>query len=210
MVGCNRDENGDEMFNRAYGGEDVEFCRSIIQTTNGGYALVGYTESFGAGEEDIWLVVTDEDGEPLWERTYGGESEDWCYGVIQLDNGGFLLAGSTESFTEGTRDFWLVFTDEDGVQESTRTYGGLSTRDSFRSIIQTSDGGYALIGGAWEINDRTYNPYIVKTDSEGEPVWSQIYRSDLGAEPWSIKQMTDNGYVLAGSTSRYGDGGGDY
>ena len=74
---------------------------SIIQTVDGGYALAGYTESFGAGHEDFWLVKVNHVGEVFWSVTFGGEHGDECRSLIQLENNGFALAGNSGSFGEG-------------------------------------------------------------------------------------------------------------
>ena len=84
-----------------------------MQTSDGGYALTGYTDSFGAGGFDFWLVKTDASGIMLWNKTYGGTGADLAYALVQTSDGGFALAGYTYSFGAGSSDFWLVKTDCD-------------------------------------------------------------------------------------------------
>ena len=102
------DADGDSLWSRTFGGEESETCYSIIQTNDGGYALAGYSESFGAGGNDMWLVKTDAYGDSLWSQTFGGESMDECYSIIQTEDGGFALVGRTGSFGAGNFDMWLV------------------------------------------------------------------------------------------------------
>ena len=95
-------------WNRTYGGAYYDEAMSVVQTGDGGYALAGYTESFGAGYADFWLVKTDSAGSVLWNQTYGETDLDIALSVVQTGDGGYALAGSTESFGAGLADFWLV------------------------------------------------------------------------------------------------------
>jgi len=135
----------DSLWSRTYGGGGNNGCRSLVQTSDGGYALAGYTRSFGAGDYDFWLVRTDENGDRLWSRAYGGERDEWCISLIQTTDGGFVLAGCTYSFGAGDSDFWLVRTDENGDSLWSHTYGG-QYDDYCNSLVQNADGGFALAG----------------------------------------------------------------
>ncbi|MDH5686018.1 MAG: hypothetical protein OEY73_05765, partial [Hadesarchaea archaeon] len=160
----------------------------IVQTSDGGYALAGSTESYGAGGFDFWLVKTDSSGNEEWSKTFGGENDDWAYSVVQTSDGGYVLAGSTMSYGAGGEDFWLVKTDSSGNEEWSKTFGGVN-RDWARSVIQTSDGGYALAGG-----------WLLKTDSSGNEEWSKTFGGANGGTAWSIVQTSDGGYALAGGS----------
>ncbi len=187
-------------WSQTYGGESSEYCYSVIQTDGGGYALAGWTTSFGEGEEDFWLVVTNEDGEEIWSQTYGGEEEDICYSMVQTSDGGYALAGITQSFGEGRSDLWLVKVDEDGEVQWTLSYGG-EDNDECRSVIQTEDGGFALGGWSQSFGDAT-NTWLVRTDEEGELDWSNTYPSGHPVNAcYSVVQANDGGFALAGFTT---------
>ena len=115
------------------------------QTSDGGYALVGDTNSFGAGGNDFWLVKTDAAGNMQWNKTYGGTGTDTGISVFQTSDGGYALAGYTNSFGAGGKDVWLVKTDAAGNMQWNKTYGGTGA-DYGITVIQTSDGGYAIAG----------------------------------------------------------------
>jgi len=133
----------DEEWNSTFGGKYLDSCTSVWQTNNGGYILAGYTASYGMGGYDFWLLKTDERGNEFWNKTYGGSRDEVCTSSYQTRDGGYILAGYTNSYSAGGRDFWLVKTDASGNELWNRTVGKLSDEFCY-SIEQTSDGGYIL------------------------------------------------------------------
>jgi hypothetical protein len=109
------DSEGNMMWNKTYGGKDWDTAHSLVETSDGGYAIAGYTGSFGAGEYDFWLVKTDLFGNMEWNQTYGGTDWDVAHSLVETSDGGYVIAGNTESFGAGEDDFWLVKTDEYGI-----------------------------------------------------------------------------------------------
>jgi hypothetical protein len=114
----------------------------VVQTSDGGYALIGYTQNTSAFSSVCWLVKTDPEGNMEWNKTYDTGS---AYSILQDSDGGYILAGGTSTFGAGHSDFWLVKTDSSGGIEWNQTYGGKYS-ESVHSMVQTSDGGYALVG----------------------------------------------------------------
>ena len=111
------DENGEMAWDKAFGGIEAEVANSIIQTGDGGYALAGYTWSKGAGREDVWVIKLNENGEVVWDKTFGGSDEDVARCIIQAEDGGYVLAGYTESKGVGRYDAWVIKLDEEGNVE---------------------------------------------------------------------------------------------
>jgi hypothetical protein len=101
-------------WSKTYGGVNDDYACSVVQTGDGGYAIAGYTNSFGVGKCDFWLVKTDGYGNVQWNKTYGGTGGDGASFVVQTNDGGYAIAGTTMSFGAGSHDFWLVKTDENG------------------------------------------------------------------------------------------------
>ncbi|MFW9855379.1 MAG: hypothetical protein ACFFFG_09960 [Candidatus Thorarchaeota archaeon] len=99
---------------------------AVIATADGGYLLAGSTDSLGTSNRDMWLVKTDGQGTEQWNQTFGGPEEDWAKAVIATADGGYLLAGSTDSLGTSNRDMWLVKTDGQGTEQWNRTFGGPS------------------------------------------------------------------------------------
>ena len=165
--------NGSKQWSGNYGGAKDECADALVQTIDGGFALAGYTTSFGAGNHDGWLVKTNAGGSMLWDTTYGGNRDDYVNDMIQMEDGGFVLAGGTSFSTVGYQ-FWLVETDERGNMQCSKTYGG--TDDGAWSLVQTGDGGYMLGGGAisrGQFPSGNHAFWLVKTEVEIGLVWTE-------------------------------------
>ena len=103
------------MWTQTYEGTEPDYAYSLVETSDGGYAIAGSTESFGADYSDFWLVKTDESGNELWNQTYGGTSYDSGRSLVETSDGGYAIAYQTSNFVTGIADVWLVKTDEFGV-----------------------------------------------------------------------------------------------
>jgi len=165
------DMDGNVEWTQTYGGAEYDAANAMVQTGDGGYAIAGQTYSFGAGDSDFWLVKVDSSGSLQWNRTYGTPTADESTSVIQTSDGGYALAGySTDSYA--SKNLWFVKTDSSGNMQWNRTYGG-SGSDYANSVVQTSDGGYALAGTTSSFSDDGQADFwLVKTDSSGNVEWN--------------------------------------
>ncbi|MFH1009998.1 MAG: T9SS type A sorting domain-containing protein [bacterium] len=203
LVKTNADGHG--LWSRTFGGASYDYCFSVQQTPDGGYILAGYTESFGAGGTDFWLVKTNANGDSLWSRTFGGASNEQCRSFQQTSEGGYILAGYTYSFGSGLTDFYLVCTDANGNQLWSRTFG-TGGYEECESVQQTSDGGY-ILGGLTGVS--SWDFWLVKTNANGDSVWSRTFGGSGGDQCESVQQTSDGGYILGGMTTSFGAGVGD-
>jgi hypothetical protein len=147
-------------------------------------------------------------GKITFERTYGGIEFDWGQSVQQTQDGGYIVAGQTQSFGPWDYDVYLVKTDSVGDTVWTRTYGG-NHDDAGWSVQQTQDAGYVVAGFTMSFGAGDYDVYLVKTDSLGDSVWTRTYGgfdADLG---YSVQQTEDRGYIIAGETHSFDMGSGD-
>jgi len=202
------DSTGNVQWGRRYGGgTGTDLARSVVQTGDGGYAIVGSTTSFGSGGIDGWLVKTDAAGDVQWTQTYGSGFDDEFYCVVQTNDGGYAMAGGTKSAGTGYYDFWLVITNAGGTEVGGGRYG-ITGDDKAFSLVHTSDGEYALAGYA--SIGTTKNCWLVKTDSAGGEEWSRQY-GGLGNDcASSVVQTIDEGYAIAGYTDSLGADGYDF
>ncbi len=196
------DAQGIMQWNQSYGGTAFDYAWSLIQTTDGGFAMAGKTNSFGNGDWDMWLVKTNTNGSAQWTRTFGSIYSEGVSSVIQTIDGGFILVGYTDSYGCGMDDIWAVKTDENGNIQWTRTYGGLD-HDRARGIIQTADGGLALIGETCSFNASRTDIWLVRTDANGNVQWNRTYGGIQSEQVSSIIQTADKGFVLAANTEIY-------
>jgi hypothetical protein len=160
------DANGNIIWAKTYGGTSYDEAYSVQQTSDGGYILAGETRSFGAGDYDIFLIKTDANGNIIWAKTYGGTSYDYAYSVQQTSDGGYIMAGETNSFGAGFYDAFLVKTDANGNIIWAKTYGG-TYGDRAYSVQQTSDGGYIVAGWTESFSAGSVDIFLIKTDASG-------------------------------------------
>jgi len=170
------DSSGDTLWTRTYGGREWDYANSVQQTCDGGYIIAGWTISFGVGSADVYLLKTDSSGDTLWTRTYGGSYWDEAYSVQQTSDGGYIIAGETESFGAGGGDVYLLKTDSSGATKWTQTYGG-SHYDWGSSVQQTSDGGYIVAGSTWSFGAGADDVYLLRVAGDAVAVDDQDERS---------------------------------
>jgi hypothetical protein len=143
-----------------------------------------------------------------FERTYGGAGDDVGCSVQQTTDGGYIVAGTTDSYSAGDTAVYLIKTDANGDTLWTRTLGGTDEDRGF-SVQQTSDGGYVVTGYTWSFGAGNTDVYLVKTDANGDTLWTRTYGGVLADVGCSVQQTADSGYVIAGYTYSFGAGGRD-
>ncbi len=200
--------DGSLAWARTFGGTAWEEGRSIVQTTDGGYAVAGTTRSYGVGLYDFLVLKLNPDGSLAWARTFGGTSYEYASSIVQTTDGGYAMAGSTRSFGAGGYDFFVLRLNPDGSLAWARTFGGTGTDQAF-SIIQTTDGGYAVAGYAGSFGAGDYDFFVVKLNPDGSLDWVRTFGGANTDVAPSIIQTTDGGYAIAGYTRSFGSGGDD-
>jgi hypothetical protein len=196
-----------------YGGTNADEARSIIQTSDGGFAVAGSTQSFGLGGWDMWLIKTDATGLVQWNRTYGTVNDDRGSQIIQLIDGGYAVVGSIWNQTSSRADLFLVRVDSQGNVVWNLEYAmtnpsydpsGLMTRyGGSSSVVQGVDGSFVLcftrnyrsMSGMQAMADMG----VIKVNTTGQVLWEKLYHP-YGMESGAIKiiQTTEGGYALAG------------
>jgi len=170
------DADGNELWNKIFGGtdpNDMDWGNEIIETFEGGYAVIGKTESYGAGESDIWLIKTDQSGNKEWSKTYGGIYFDSGNCVIQNNDGSFFILGSTNNNWIGSGgDVYLIKADPYGIEEWSQIYGGNST-DTGKSFCMSYEGGLMIICDTWSYGAGNADILMLKTDINGNMIFGK-------------------------------------
>jgi hypothetical protein len=209
------------QWTRTIGGASNDYARSITKTSDGGYAVVGSTSSYGAGGEDVYVIKLDGNGTIIWSKTYGGSGNDRGWEIIQTADDGFAIAGSTGSFGAGNDDVYALKLDRNGVMQWDRKIDGSTTAGSYvadfgYSIAQSPDGGLVLCGSTFTlespITSSSTNFFIVKLSPTGVKIWSRaIYDPSTGNKApdfaRSIICTPDGGYLVGGEAGQPGEGG---
>jgi hypothetical protein len=186
-------------WDKTHGGANDDGGQCVQQTFDGGYIIVGYTDTGGRYGVDIYLIKTDSSGDTVWTRTFARRGDDYGECVRQTPDSGYIIAGSINSGSQA----YLIKTDSLGNTEWAEDYGG-AYGESGESVQLTFDGGYILTGRTYSYGAGTPdkdNVYIVKTDDEGDAEWDTAYGGpwmDVGR--W-VDQTSDSGYIVTGLTS---------
>jgi hypothetical protein len=202
------DAHGNLQWTKTIGGKKEDMGFSLIQTSDGGYAIVGFTFSFGAGYTDVYAIKLDANGNLQWTRTIGGPGHEVGNSLIQTSDGGYVIAGFTTSFGAGGEDVYVVKLDAHGNLQWTKTIGGRGNEAGF-SLIQTSDGGYAIAGATRSFGAGEADVYVVKLNANGNLQWTKTIGGLASEAGLSLIQTSDGGYAIAGFTTSFGVGEAD-
>ncbi|MGB9720188.1 MAG: hypothetical protein ACPL28_01730 [bacterium] len=200
------DDEGILQWIRTIGGGGHDIGRSVAQTSDKGYVIAGETSSYGAGSFDVYLIKFDSAGNLLWEKTFGRSFQDGARSIQELPDGGFIIAGLTDSLGFGAFKVYLLKTDAQGEIIWEKTYGGQGACWA-EEVRQTNDGGYIIIGRNY--SSGSGDIYLVKCDFNGDTLWTKIFGNNGEDYGFSVRQTPDNGYIICGCTSSLGAGGYD-
>jgi hypothetical protein len=204
------------IFQQCYGGSMGEAPYTLLPTEDELITFGGTTSNdgdilFNHGKTDFWLFKTNDIGEIVWEKTYGGSEQDYPSNMLPTPDGGFVLFGETYSIdgdvdcNHGDGDWWLVKTDSLGHIQWSRCYGG-SHKELARQMIYAHEGGYVMTGRTGSVdgdishNNGQYDVWVVKVDWEGEIIWERTFGGSRWEWATSIGLTTDGGYIVGGGT----------
>lgn len=159
--------NGDSLWSKSYGGLNLDRANAVRQLPDGGFAL-GLTEGSFSGSANVWLVVTDENGDSLWTHSYGGSDLEFCEGLALLPDGGFALSGETRSFGNGDRDYFLIRVSATGDSMWSAAFGGEQSDQSY-ALLFLEDFSFALAGRRYYPEGGVDDMWLVKTTAENFP-----------------------------------------
>lgn len=199
------DSLGIPKWQKTFGGINIDQAFSIRETTDSGFVIAGYTNSFGHGGYDMYVIKTNKYGNTIWTKTYGGSDWDFAYSIQQTNDGGYIIAGGTYSFGNGNEDMYLVKINSIGDTLWTKTYGGLN-EDEAKSVKQTSDGGYILTGFSKSNGETNGDFYTVKTDNNGNTLWTKYYGGTEEDAAFDVLESYNGEFIIGGKTKSFGAG----
>ncbi|WP_289645359.1 hypothetical protein [Maribacter aestuarii] len=190
--GTKINETGDLQWRGYFGGTNNDRSHAVVQSDDGGFVMVGFTESSdydisnSQGSYDYWMVKVDDNGNLLWERSFGGSGIEISFDIENTNDGGYIVAGNTFSNdgdisqNQGESDFWLIKVNDAGSLIWEETYGGTQF-DAAQAVVQSSDGGFLVVGNSKSSDlDANFNSgendiWVIKTDAQGNLVWQKSF-----------------------------------
>ncbi|WP_457600399.1 PKD domain-containing protein [Hydrogenivirga sp.] len=198
--------DGAVQWQKTYASSVPDIAGSIQETSDGGYIIAGRSGTT-ATFPDLLVLKLSSNGSVQWQKTYGGNNGEDAYSVQQTSDGGYIVAGYTNSFGAGSRDAWVIKLNPDGSVQWQKTYGGNVGEEAY-SIQQTSDGGYIVAGYTDSSGAGSRDAWVIKLNSDGSVQWQKTYGGNGWDGAYSIQQTSDGGYIVAGYTFSFGNGGG--
>ena len=198
-------KDGEKVWEDSFGGRGADGGNDVLGTSDGGYISVGYTNAYGSGKNDVWIIKTDFNGEKQWSRVYGGKLDDYGWGVTESDDGGYVIAGETFSFGSGQSDIYLLKIDSNGNMKWNTTFGGLA-EDVAYSVVNSNDGGFIVAAQTKSYGKGGSDGMIVKFDSKGIKQWNRLFGGKGLDYLKSITVDSLKGYILAGGSRSFNDG----
>ena len=196
-----------------YGGQYDDEGRAVRQTLDGGYIIAGTTTSFGAGQEDIYVIKTDAFGNAEWTKTYGGWTKDVGNDIQLTADGGYVIAGTTHSFGEVLGDAYLLKINENGNQHWGTIFGGPNSEEGV-AVQESSDLGYLLTGSTKSFSSGDWDVFLVKIDVLGQRLWYNTFGGEEDDWGQAVQRVfTDGilevGSIIVGTTNSFGAGSDD-
>ena len=205
------DSNGEQQWNQTFGESKGEKGNSVKETSDGGYIIVGNTESvpYESGISDVLLIKTDSQGNEEWSQSFG-ETEaghgpyrtEYGYSVQQATDGGYILIGTKKepnNNPSSNYDIWLIKADSNGNEEWNKVFGS-NNHERGTSVQLTTDGGYILTGSKY-YSTGLRDVWLIKTASDGNEEWNQTFGTEGDDIAFSVQQTSDGGYIVSGEIS---------
>ena len=185
------DNQGNQLWHKTYGGLANDQGFSVIETSDGGYAIIGETESFGNGGRDIYLIKTNADGDSLWTNTFGDVDRDNGYSIVETPDNGFAIAGYIASQGNDIKEAYLIKTDANGMEEWSTSFGQ-SEYVAGASVMLANESGFLLT------TYLDFSTYLIRVDENGVQDWAKEMTDLNIISGSSLTNTTDGGIAIAG------------
>ncbi|MCH9812571.1 MAG: hypothetical protein K0U47_01345 [Epsilonproteobacteria bacterium] len=203
------DTNGDKVWSQTYGGEDLDSAYGISATSDGGFIVVGSTDSYGAGNSDFYIIKIDAKGQEEWSQTYGEKKADVFYDVKELADG-YALAGETRSYGSQKRDLSVMKIDKAGKILFHKLFG-LKNHEYARGIAITEKQNILVAGVTKSMGNGRADFYLLELDNKsGELAWANVYGGKKNDIARGITKVNDGGFVIVGESESFNADGYDF
>ena len=222
------DSNGIILWEKSFGFSGHDHSYDLVETPDGGFFFSGFldvTSSNGEGSTDkssltahgvgeFWGTKIDANGNLEWRKFFGGTNNDRSYGVVNAHDGGYILAGASESDDfdvsnpKGSYDFWAVKVDKNGNFEWESSFGGTGI-DQAQDIMATVDGGYVIVGNTFSSdtqvtdNKGQSDVWLIKIDDNGQLLWQRNFGGAGFDAAHSVRPTQDGGFLICGNTKSF-------
>jgi hypothetical protein len=200
------DENGNTVWNLTIGNSEIDTLLSGTETSDG-IVVVGIAASYSNNTSHAWVIKTSSDGTVLWNKTYGPAGDSAARALVPADNDSCVIAGYTNSTTQGEYEFWIFKIDSEGMLLWNRTYGGSESQKAL-ALAKTADG-YLIVGDT-HMASGAVNALMIRTDLDGNLEWQKTFGGDNFDSPSDVIPMSSGGFVIAGFTFSWGSGQRDF
>ncbi len=202
------DGGGNRLWLKTYRGNGYSDSHCVKEVSGGGFIIAGETKSKDGYDHDVYVVRTDEKGDQLWAKNFGGKHCDYAWSVQQTKDVGFIVAGGTESFGAGIYDVYLIKLDSSGNEIWEKTYGGAGS-DCGYAVRQLDGGDYLIAGNTESFGKGNPDVYLLKVDGNGKMLWQKTYGGKGSDYGWALLKA-GGGYLIAGEKEIAGDQGGGF
>ncbi|RUM66014.1 MAG: hypothetical protein DSZ05_05070 [Sulfurospirillum sp.] len=203
------DTNGNLIWENTYGGEMRDFAKAVVATGDGGVLVAGSSESFGDDYLDAYILKISKNGKEEWARVLGGERDDIANGIALTTDGGFVIAGVTQSYGYQSKDYYIIRFDKHAKQRWTKVYGE-DSEDIGKGVVATADGGCVVTGSTKSFGSKRNDVMVIKVAANGKLVWQRLF--GYKEKEWmnAIVKTEDGGFMMAGQTDSFGHGKFDF
>ncbi|MDP5170440.1 MAG: caspase family protein [Bacteroidia bacterium] len=184
-------------FSRVFGGSADEHALALTPTRDGGYAIAGFTYSFGAGRSDVWVMKVNRYGQEEWRKILGGPDYDWANDLVETRDGNLVVAGYQRDSVTGHRNAWVFQLNRHGDLMWSQVYGG-EQGDEAKALTQTTDGGFAVVGYSHSFSKGESDVWLLRLNAVGVEMWQKHYGTKEAEKGYSIKETRDEGFVIGG------------
>lgn len=219
------DASGNIVWEKSHGFSGIDIAYNAIQTNDGGYLITGILDVSASNQQgndkgwfsnrhaggDFWVIKLDANGDKVWRRFFGGTNTDTAYDIVQTNDNGFIILGTSDSFdvdvqnNKGTYDYWAIKIDSAGLLVWEKSFGG-NEIDQAYAITSSSDGNFIIVGDARSNNGDVSSNYgsadvwAIKINSSGNKIWEKNYGGSSFETAKDIIASQNGGYYIVGNS----------